>query len=109
MAESTLMIKIDDDLGKKCEIVLNRFDLNITSAFKLFAQKIVETEDLSFLIENEEDLDGPYTEEEEALFYSPENMKAVLEGVRQLDEGETVTYTVEELRNLAKELKSQNK
>ena len=108
MAESTLMIKIDDDLEKKCEIVLNRFDLNITSAFKMFAQKIVETEDISFILE-EEDLDGPYTEEEEALFYSPENMKAVLEGVRQLEGGETVTYTVEELRNLAKELKSQNK
>jgi len=102
MAESTLMIKIDDDLEKKCEIVLNRFDLNITSAFKLFAQKIVKTEDLSFLIEDEEDLDGPYTEEEEALCYSPENVTAVLAGVKSLDEGRSVEITLDELRDMLK-------
>jgi len=102
MAESTLMIKIDDDLEKKCEIVLNRFDLNITSAFKMFAQKIVETEDISFMLEEEEDLDAPYTEEEEALFYSPENMKAVDEGIKSLEEGRVVEITLDELRDMLK-------
>ena len=100
MAESTLMIKIDDDLEKKCEIVLNRFDLNITSAFKMFAQKIVDTEDISFMLEEVEDLDGPYTEEEEALFYSPENMKAVDKGIKSLEEGRVVEITLDELRDM---------
>ena len=100
MAESTLMIKIDDDLEKKCENVLNRFDLNITSAFKMFAQKIVDTEDISFMLEEEEYLDGSYTEEEEALFYSPENVAAVLAGVKSLDEGRSVEITLDELRDM---------
>ena len=102
MAESTLMIKIDEDLMKKGEIVFNRFDLDFTSAFKLFVQKSVETDDISFLIKEDEDLDGPYTEEEEALFYSQENMKAVDEGIKSLEEGRVTEITLDELRDMLK-------
>ena len=109
MATSTLTIQIDENLKEKGEAVFSRFGLNFTEALNLFVRKSVEEDKIPFESEDVFDLDGPYTEEEEARLYSPESIADILERVKRLDAGEGVTYTLDELRNMATELKAQNR
>ena len=97
MATSTYTIQIDDDLRKKGEMIFNRFDLDLDEAINLFVKKSVEADNIPFMIEEDIDLDAPYTEEEEALCYSPSNVAAVLEGVKSLDAGKGIKITTNDL------------
>src|SRR5215469_14129290 len=103
MAETTsLTIQIDNDLKEKAESLFSRFGLNMTEAINLFVRKSVDEDRFPFEIEDDFDLDGPYTEEEDAILYHPKNVAAILEGFKQLDEGKGIEVTVEELRAMIK-------
>ena len=104
MATSTLTIQIDDNLKEKGEAVFSRFGLNFTEALNLFVRKSVEEDKIPFESEDVFDLDGPYTEEEEALLYSPENVTEILERVKRLDAGEGITFEWDEFKAMSKEL-----
>jgi len=108
MATSTLMIEIDDNLKEKGEILFNRFGLDITDAFNMFIRKSVEENKLPFDIDDEFDLDGPYTEEEEARFYRPSNVNAILEAKKSLEEGNGISMTMEEFRAMSKRIREEN-
>jgi len=100
MATSTLTIQIDEGLKEKGEMLFNRFGLDIADAINLFVRKSVEEDKIPFEVKEDFDLDGPYTEEEEALFYSPSNIAAIMDGVRELNEGKVVTFTSDELKSM---------
>ena len=104
MANSTLTIQIDETLKEKGEILFNRFGLSITDAINLFLSKSVEEDNLPFDLDEDFDLDGPYSAEEDALLYSPSNVAAILEAKKSLDEGKGISMTFEEFRELSKRI-----
>ena len=89
---TTLTLHLNDDLKTRLETFASKRGQSLLESAYDILNRGFE------IAENEEDLDGPYTEEEEALFYSPENIAAIKEGIRQLESGECITMTIEELR-----------
>ena len=96
---TTLTIQLNDDLKAKLEtFARKRGQSLLESAYDLLNQGFEVAEE----VDEDVDLDGPYTEEEDALLYSPENVEAILETVKELDEGKRVLVTIEELRAMIK-------
>ena len=108
MATSTLTIEIDDNLKEKGEVFFGKFGLDISEAFSLFISKSLEENKLPFKLNEESDLDGPYTEEEEAHFYRPSNVAAILEAKKSLEEGKGIEMTMDEFRAMSKRIREEN-
>ena len=108
MAEMTeLTIQIDAELKEKAEILFNRAGVNVTSVIQRFVEKCVNDGIIPVeTIEEDFDLDGPYTFEEEALFYSPSNVAAILKAAKSLDEGKGIVMTIDELHDFRDDILS---
>ena len=92
---TTITLKLDDDLKSKLEMYASKHGQSLSdSAYYLLNR--------GYEIEDYDDLDRPYTEEEERLLYSPENVEAILKSAKELDEGKGILVTVEELRAMIK-------
>ena len=92
---TTITLKLDDDLKSKLEVYANKHGQSLSDSASYLLNRGYEIEDY-------DDLDRPYTEEEERLLYSPENVEAILKSAKELDEGKGILVTVEELRAMIK-------
>ena len=102
-----LTIHIDSELKERAEILFNKTGVNVSSVIQKFIEQCVSDGFIPFeTIDKDVDLDGPYTKEEDALFYSPSNVTAILEAAKSLDEGNGIVMTIEELHNLRDDLKA---
>ena len=90
---TNLTIQMDDELKERAEHYYSERGLDLSEAICSLLHRSIESEE-----EDDFDLDGPYTEEEEALCYSPSNVAVILERVKQLDAGNRVEVTIEGLR-----------
>ena len=88
---TSIILELDDKLQAKLENYASRHGQSLPES----ATNLIN---MGFEIIDERDLDGPYTEEEERLFYSPSNLIAIDEGIRQLEAGEVVKMSLKELR-----------
>ena len=88
---TSITLELDPDFQEKLEIYASKHGQSVSDSAYYLLNKGYETEE-------DIDLDGPYTEEEERLFYSPSNLDAIDEGIRQLESGEVVKMSLEELR-----------
>ena len=92
MANTTLSIEIDSALKERAETFYHERGLDISKAICELINRTIESDD---------ELDGPYTEEEEELCYCPANVAAILESARELDEGKGISMTGDEFRAMA--------
>ena len=107
---TSLTLHLDDEMKERLEIYASkRGQSMLDSAFYLLNRgfEIAECDDKEPIdidedIDEDFDLDGPYTEEEEALFYSSSNLSSIEDGIRQLEEGKIVEVTIEELKAMIK-------
>jgi predicted transcriptional regulator len=93
-------IPIDDELKRQLESCSSEFKTNLLDAVVDYLRQRVKQE----VAEDEDDdwdWDAPYTDEEE--FYGPENVKYILEGIKQFEEGKVVTVTLDELKAMVNE------
>ena len=96
MAETTLTIQIEDSFKQSVELHYQKRGLDLSEVIKNFLIKDIEDESLIYN-------DVPkWSVEQEALCYSPENMKYVMEGISQAEDGELIEMTLEGLEDLAK-------
>ena len=84
MAQVLVNIRMDENLKKSMERTCQSLNMNMTTAFTIFAKKMSREQRIPF----EVSIDP---------FYSDGNMSAIDEAVKQIERGQVVVKTMEEL------------
>ena len=90
MSQTTISIRIDENLKKELEAICNELGLNITTAFTIFAKKMSREHRIPFEVSVDP-------------FYSVNNLKVIDESIEQLKQGKVIVKTMEELEAMANE------
>ena len=85
---ANVQVKINDSLRDQAQAVAANMGLDLASAVRLFLTQMVRENGLPF---------RPYADP----FFSAKNQAALQKSVAQLDEGHTITKTIDELENMA--------
>ena len=79
MSQATISIRIDSELKKNMEVVCADLGLNITTAFTIFAKKMVREQRVPFDVAIDP-------------FYSESNLKHLREGIKEINAGRGVSH-----------------
>ena len=79
MSQATISIRIDSELKKNLEVVCADLGLNITTAFTIFAKKMVREQRVPFDVAFDP-------------FYSESNLKHLREGIKEINAGRGVSH-----------------
>ena len=90
MAQTTISIRIDEELKRSMEETCRELGLNMTTAFTIFAKKMSREHRIPF----EVSIDP---------FYSPSNIEAIDKSIEQIRQGNVVIKTMEELEAMENE------
>ena len=91
MANTVLFnFRMDAQVKAEMEKVCNDLGMNMSAAFNIYAKKIAREHRIPFELTTDP-------------FYSESNMAVLRESIRQLERGETVTKTLDELEAMEHE------
>jgi DNA-damage-inducible protein J len=90
MAQSSINIRIDEELKKDMEQTCKELGLNVTTAFTIFARKMSRERRIPF----EVSIDP---------FYSDSNLKAIDSSIEQIKQGKVIVKTAAELEAMENE------
>ena len=90
MAQTLINLRIDEDIKKSMEEICKELGITMSAAFNIFARKMIREKRIPF----EVSIDP---------FYSESNIKAIKESINQLNRGEIVVKTFEELKEMENE------
>lgn len=90
MAQTLINFRIDESTKKQMEQICNELGITLSTAFNIFAKKVIREKRIPF------DL---YIDP----LYSKSNMTAIDESIKQLDEGNVIIKTIEELEAMENE------
>lgn len=90
MSQTTISIRIDEELKREMEETCKELGLNITTAFTIFAKKMSREHRIPFDVSIDP-------------FYSAGNLKAIDESIEQLKQGKVVIKSMEELKEMENE------
>lgn len=84
MAQSSLNIRMDEDLKRQFDYVCEELGMNMSTAITIFAKKMIRENAIPFEVSFDP-------------FYSSANMAAIRESIEQIKNGKVVIKTLEEL------------
>lgn len=87
MAQTTVNIRIDEELKKQVESLFSDFGMNMTTAFTIFAKTVVRERKIPFEITASE------------TFYSENNMNHLKKSIEQLNQGKGTIHDIVEVDN----------
>lgn len=87
MAQTTVNIRIDEELKKQAESLFSDFGMNMTTAFTIFAKAVVRERKIPFEITASEP------------FYNQTNMARFKKSIEQLDQGKGTIHDIVEVDN----------
>lgn len=90
MAQTLINFRLDEDLKKNMEQVCQELGLNMTTAFTIFARKVVREQRIPFDVSVDP-------------FYSESNKKAIAESLEQARQGKVIRKTMGELEAMENE------
>jgi DNA-damage-inducible protein J len=90
MAQVLVNIRMDEDLKKSMEYTCQLLGLNMTTAFTIFAKKMSRERRIPFEVSVDP-------------FYSNSNIDAIDEAAKQIERGQVVIKTMEELEAMENE------
>ena len=90
MAQVLVNIRMDEDLKKSMEHTCRSLGMNMTTAFTIFAKKMSRENRIPFDVSVDP-------------FYSDRNMAAIDEAAKQIERGQVVVKTIEELEAMENE------
>lgn len=82
--------RVDKELKQQAEMILDDIGLSMSTAYTIFLKKITREGGIPFELKADP-------------FYSESNMRHLQQGIRQLENGQVVIKTMEELEELADE------
>ena len=89
-AQTLVNIRMDEKLKKSMEKTCHELGMTMTTAFTIFAKKMSREKRIPFDVSVDP-------------FYSKSNMKFLKESMKQLERGEVVVKTLEELKDMENE------
>lgn len=92
MAQTNINIRMDEDLKKEAESLFSDLGLNMTTAVNIFVRQSIRQGGIPFEITTQTD-----------PFYNPVNLRRLKQSIQQLDQGKTVTKTMNDLDHMADE------
>ena len=90
MAQTLVNIRMDEKLKKSMEKTCQELGMTMTTAFTIFAKKMSREKRIPFEVSVDP-------------FYSENNIKILKESIKQLEKGEVVVKTLDELKKLENE------
>jgi DNA-damage-inducible protein J len=87
---ATISIRMDDNLKKDVENVCEELGLSMSTAFTIFAKKLSREKRIPFDVSIDP-------------FYSDMNMTCLRESIEQMEKGNVIVKTMEELEAMADE------
>lgn len=90
MAQTLVNIRMDDELKRNFEYVCNELGMNMTTAITIYAKKMAREHRIPFEVSYDP-------------FYSESNMRALRESASQVEHGEVVHKSFEELEAMENE------
>lgn len=88
MAQTNINIRVDKEVKKEAELLFSELGLNMTTAVNIFIRQSIRQGGIPFDITTQTD-----------AFYNPANMKRLKESIKQIEEGNVVTKTFQDLEN----------
>lgn len=86
MAQTTINVRIDEDLKKQFENFCNETGLNISTAINMFVKTVVRENEIPFKISIDP-------------FYSKENMMHLNKAIKDLENGKGVEHEIIEVED----------
>ena len=90
MAQSLVNVRMDEEVKRSMEETCKELGITMSTAFNIFARKMSREKRIPF----EVSIDP---------FYSENNIKAIKESIKQLEEGKVVKKSLKELEEMADE------
>lgn len=84
MAQTTINVRIDEDLKKQFEVFCEETGLNISTAINMFVKTVVRENKIPFKIEADP-------------FYSEENMAHIRKSIKDLENGKGIEHELIEV------------
>lgn len=85
MSQTTISIRIDEELKKQAEELFAEFGMNMTTAFTIFARAVVRERKIPFEIKAEDP------------FYNETNMNYLIKSIEQLNQGRGMVHEITEV------------
>ena len=90
MAQTLVNFRIDEQTKKQMEEICSELGITMSTAFNIFAKKVIREKRIPFDVSIDP-------------FYSESNMKALSKSIKELEEGEVVVKSMEELEEKSNE------
>ena len=90
MAQTLVNVRMDEEVKRSMEETCKELGITMSTAFNIFARKMSREKRIPF----EVSIDP---------FYSANNIKAIKESIKQLEEGKVVKKSLKELEEMADE------
>lgn len=87
MAQTTINIRMDEELKKEAEKLFADFGMNMTTAVTIFAKAVVRERKIPFEIAASDP------------FYSETNMAYLMKSIEQLNQGKATVHDIVEVDN----------
>lgn len=91
MKMSTITIRVDKNIKEQAEQIFENIGLSTTTAFTLFMKSVIREGEIPFKLKVDP-------------FFCESNMNSLKLSVKQLEDGQSVTKTLEELKELENEI-----
>lgn len=90
MAQSTVNIRMDEDIKREFDRVCNELGINMSIAINILAKKMIREERIPFEVSVDP-------------FYAKSNTEALKRSAKQIEEGKTVVRSLTELEEMTNE------
>ena len=90
MAQSTVNIRMDEDIKREFDRVCNELGINMSIAINILAKKMIREERIPFEVSVDP-------------FYAKSNTEALRRSAKQIEDGQVVIRSMKELEDLASE------
>ena len=91
MKMSTITIRVDKSIKEQAEQIFENIGLNTTTAFTLFMKSVIREGEIPFKLKVDS-------------FFGSSNLDSLRMSIKQLEDGQCITKTLEELKRLENEI-----
>jgi DNA-damage-inducible protein J len=92
MAQTNLTIRIDEDIKHDAENLFGELGMSMSGAINIFFRQAIREQAIPFPIR------AKNTDEKYEEYFNPHNIKRLKESIAQAERGETISFTMAELR-----------
>lgn len=93
---ANITVRIDDDVKYDAEILFDKLGFSLSGAINVFFRQAIREQAIPFQIKAKTD------EEKYNEYFNEYNMKILEDSIKQLADGKSVTFTIDELESMEK-------